>query len=234
MTRRVLVTRSLPGARSTADAITALGFEPIVEPLIQIEQKAATIPEHGALAFTSVNGVRTYCELSEERSVPVWCVGDRTAQEALNSGFIEVQSAAGNVADLCELLCKTLPRELTLLHAGNEEARGDLVGALREQGFDAAFVAFYRSVEAEEPGPQTRAWLEGTAEIDCVLFHSPKAARVFSGFTKRFGCPERLKAVSISVAAEPTLSSPGAVLHSAEKPNEKALIDALKNVLETK
>src|SRR5690606_20329328 len=100
-------------------------------PVFAIEPIPAAIPDFDALAFTSANGVREFARLSSRRDAPVFCVGARTAEEARNIGFTNVASADGDVEALGGLIEDQLPKSSRLLHAGNEEARGDLTGRLK-------------------------------------------------------------------------------------------------------
>ena len=106
--KRVLVTRSEPGASETAQRLAGLGFEPIVEPVFEIEPiEGVTLPAFDALAFTSANGVRVFAHLNPRRDAPVFCVGARTADEARAAGFANVTSADGDVSALGLLTCSS-------------------------------------------------------------------------------------------------------------------------------
>ena len=78
----VWITRARPGAEATAAKVAALGFTPVVDPLLEVAPIAASIDLAGvaALAFTSVNGVRAFSALSDVRSSPVFAVGDAAAK----------------------------------------------------------------------------------------------------------------------------------------------------------
>jgi len=93
--RRVWVTRAEPGAARTAVRLTALGFEPLVAPVLAIRplSPAIDLTDIAALAFTSVNGVAAFAARTPERDRPVFTVGDATAQAARDAGFTDVRSA---------------------------------------------------------------------------------------------------------------------------------------------
>src|SRR5690242_5683689 len=104
MSLRVLVTRAEPGASETGERLRALGYQPIVEPVFAVAPIPVALPAFDALAFTSANGVRVFAKLSPRRDAPVFCVGGRTADAALEAGFSNVRSADGDVAALAELI----------------------------------------------------------------------------------------------------------------------------------
>jgi len=77
-----------------------------------------------ALAFTSRNGVAAFAALSDDRSLPVFTVGDATAEAARTAGFAAVRSAAGALEDLARLLAEAAPG--LVLAPGALEPSGDL------------------------------------------------------------------------------------------------------------
>lgn len=222
---RILVTRSEPGASQTAERLRAAGYTPIVEPVFAIEPIPASIPDFDALAFTSANGVREFAKLSPRRDIPVFCVGARTAEEARNIGFANVASADGDVEALGGLIEDQLPKSSFILHAGNEEARGDLTGRLKAAGFSTGFVAIFRASPAPAPGPILRAHLAGKAEFDAVLVHSPRGAAILAGFAE--GSNSALNVAAISAAAIAPLASIAGRTEIASQPNEQSLLSAL-------
>jgi uroporphyrinogen-III synthase len=229
---RILVTRSEPGAGETAARLTARGLAPLVEPLFAIQRLAPALPEFDALAFTSANGVRAFAALSARRDPPVWCVGDRTAAAARSEGFQTVASAAGDVAALQDLLLADLPASGRVLHAGNQEARGDLVGALRAAGRPASFVAVFEAVAVDRPGPWLAAHLSGAHAFDAVLVHSPRAGSLLAGFAAPATGRAPLHVAAISHAASADLLMVPDRLEIAQAPNEDALLAALDRLLQ--
>lgn len=228
---RVLVTRSEPGASETTARLREIGFEAAAEPLFAIVPIDVTLPDFGALAFTSANGVRRFALLSPRRDVPVWCVGGRTAQTAREAGFADVRSAEGDVNALAALIGRELKPGVRLLHAGNEDSRGDLVGRLCAAGHQATFLALFRAAPAQQPGPRLAAALSGLETFDAVMIHSPRAGIILAGFAAETPGRSPLKIVAISqAAAEP-------LLHHAEKievaatPDEAAMVSALARLV---
>lgn len=231
MKRRILVTRSQPGAQSTAAALIDRGYEPIVEPLLTIETISATIPAFDALAFTSVNGVRYFSKMHSWRDGPVWCVGARTAAEAKDAGYQDIRSADGDVIALASLIQAEIGADVRLLHPGNEESLGDLAGRLKAHGADATFLPIYRSQPAAAPGPELTRALDGENNIDCILIHSPKAGAILAEFVLSSPAAPRLKVAAISRQSVLKLSGLAIDVAIADNSNETALLEALEGVL---
>ncbi len=229
---RVLVTRSEPGASETAHRLSALGYTPLVEPLFAIEPIEAELPEFDALAFTSLNGVRAFVKLNARRNVPVFCVGDRTAEEARAAGFLQTRSADGDVHDLQRLIETQLPANLRLLHTGNETSSGDLAGVLRRHGRTAAFVPTFRAAPVGRPGAVLCVHLGGQATFDSALIHSPRAAAILAGFLANTPRRARLDVAAISQAAAHPVQDLVDRLEIAAEPNESALLKSLERLTE--
>jgi uroporphyrinogen-III synthase len=117
------------------------------------------------------------------------------------------------------------------LHSGNDESRGDLAGQLGAQGIDAAFVATFRAAPAKAPGPALALHLEGSASFDAILIHSPRAAKILSGFltpdSATAGKPAPMNVAAISEAAAEPLRQMARRVEIASTPNEEALLKAL-------
>lgn len=224
---RVLVTRSEPGASETAQRLADSGYAPIVEPLFSVEMLAAALPPYDALAFTSANGVRAFARLDSTRDRPVFSVGGRTAQEALDLGFTQVMSADGDVGDLATFIASKLPQGARLLHTGNEESRGDLSGTLAARGFEARFVPTFRAAPVVGPGPRLAAHLGGEPTFEAILIHSARAAAILSQFAANTPQHAPLDVASISAEAARPLFHLARRVQSAARPNEAALLNSL-------
>jgi uroporphyrinogen-III synthase len=217
----VWITRARPGAEATAERVRALGFSPLVDPLLAVEPLDVELDlDHvSALAFTSANGVKAFAQLSDHRHLPVFAVGRATARAAHGAGFASVSSADGDVEDLARLVVGAAGGPV--LWAGAKEPAGDLVGLLRDCGVMAHGVAVYETVE--------RAPAEATlATAATVLLHSPRAARALAAIlTARPAPASRFLCLSSAIAA-PLLSlvGPGSVA-VAPRPDESALLDLL-------
>lgn len=213
--RRVWITRAQPGAARTAARLMALGFEPVVAPVLEIRPLAPVIDLTGieALAFTSVNGVEAFAALSGERGLPVFTVGDVTAEAARGAGFADVRSAAGDVHALARLIADAAPGPV--LVPGAAEPAADLADLLAGK-VEVQAVAVYEAVETGVPAP---------AGFDAVLVHSPRAARALA--MHAWALDDRL-AVAISAnAAEPLEDLSLREIRIAAAPTDAALIEGL-------
>ena len=214
--RRVWVTRAEPGASRTAARLTALGFEPVVAPLLAIRPLTPIVDLTGvaALAFTSVNGVTAFAALNAVRDKPVFAVGDATAEAARASGFTDVRSASGDARALARLIAEAEFRG-AVLAPGAAEPAADLAASLAGV-VEVRALAVYEAVETGVPAP---------AGFDAVLVHSPRAARALA--MHAWALDDRL-AVAISAAAAEPLEDLGLrEIRIADTPTDAALIEGL-------
>lgn len=202
--RTVWITRTRPGADSTARAVRALGHTAVVEPLFEVRDLATDLDfgAAAALAFTSANAVRALAARTSERTLRVFAVGDATAQAAREAGFRNVLSTRGDVEALAAGILSR-KRELTgpVLHPGGAELAGDLVGALAKGGVEARAVALYETVERPAPA-EVVARLDS---IDDVLLHSPRGARALAATLRETAAPN-LRALCMSRAVAQPLA----------------------------
>jgi uroporphyrinogen-III synthase len=175
--RLIWITRAEPGAAATAERLRAMGCRPLVLPLLEVAPLAGVVPDLtgvGALAFTSANGVRVFASLNPDRRLPVFVVGQATAQAARAAGFRQVYSADGDVDALARgLVGRAGEFRGSVLHLSAAEPAGDLVGALARAGVSARSQAIYET----HPLTPSRDELERALKAEAVLLHSPRAAR---------------------------------------------------------
>jgi len=220
---RVWVTRAEPGASRTAARLRELGHEPVVDPVLEVRPMEAAIDLDGvaAIAFTSTNGVEAFAARAVERALPVFTVGDATAEAALAAGFENVSSADGDAEALGRLLSGAgLPEGSTVLHPGGRDRAADLGGAVSPR-LIVRSLALYETVEREPLAAAT-----ATDSLDAVLVHSPKAARRIAALATAFAPTVRWLTLSQAVAA-PLIGAGFTLVTASARPNEAALLALL-------
>jgi len=214
------VTRTEPGASRTATRLAARGFEPLIAPVLAVRpiiQPAPDLSAIAALAFTSPNGVAVFADLTPERDLPVFVVGDATAERARQAGFSRVTSASGALSDLAWLIAAEAPGRVLI--PGAREPAGD-IDALLNGAVETVVLPVYEATETRARPP---------AAFDAVLAHSPRAAMAVAGMLGRKGGAGRL-AVAISAAAAAPLAAAGfAEIRTAGEPTDAAVLLALGN-----
>lgn len=207
-----------------------MGFEAVVASLLKVRAIGGgeiDLAGVGAVAFTSANGARAFASRSAERRLPVFAVGEGTAEAARVAGFGEVTSINGDVAGLAAGISAARGAFTgVVLHPGAAEPAGDLASALLLSGVAARALALYDTVAADLPAEV----VGDLPRIGAVMVHSPKAARALAGILKASPAPH-LRVFCLSGAvAEPLKALPLAQLTAAPLPSEAALLSLLMDL----
>ena len=206
-----------------------MGHSVIVAPMLIIEPVAAYLETTGlqALLFTSANGVAAFARESTERSLPAFCVGDATGEAATANGFGNVRVAGGDVRALATFVAQTLrPGAGPLLHVAGADLAGDLVGALRREGFTAERRIFYRAVVVRHLPQAARDALHDS--IDAVMFHSARGCAAFRDAIEKDADMQRIAALCLSPAiAQVARAMQWRDVVVAQAPREDALLRLL-------
>ncbi len=225
--KKIWITRARPGALATAERILALGFEPVVAPLLTVRALGEGLIDLAgveAIAFTSANAISAFAARSPARSLPVFAVGAATAAAAWAAGFSAVVSAEGDVNALAAAIAaRAEPFIGAVLHPAAAERAGDLTGALAARGIEARTLAVYETVAAPL-SPETRATIPG---FHAALLHSPKGARRLAAILRQIEAPYlHICCLSPAVAA-PLRGIDPRRLRVAALPNEDALLNLI-------
>src|SRR3984893_9096646 len=155
----VLVTRPQPDDEATAAALRARDFEVLKAPMLRFEPVAFqddTDAAYGAVIVTSANalrGIGPHLENSRLLGLPLFAVGERTADAARDAGFEKVISADGHAAGLrdrvlASVKTKELKKASPLLYLAGADLARDLAGELGERGFTVVNHTTYRVTPA--------------------------------------------------------------------------------------
>jgi uroporphyrinogen-III synthase len=193
---RILVTRPEPGASRTAARLAAAGFEPVVLPLTRIETLDFTLPD-GPFDAVIVTSSQALKAVKPELilHLPVFAVGETTAESAMSVGFGKVITAGGSVASIAALIRESAEPAARLLYLCGKVRRPELETALGDAGFDLKAVETYDAVPVIYSETEFAAHL-GKSAFDAVVLMSAQAATLFSAIDQN----GRFEALFISSA----------------------------------
>lgn len=226
-----LVTRPTVDQEPFISELKAVGREVVLSPVFDIhffEGANLDFSNVQAILITSANGVRAICQRSNDFNLPVYCVGDSSAQAARHAGFENVFSANGDVADLAELISSNLnPNEGRLLHPAASKLAGDLGGLLRVRGFHYQREILYEAKALESLNSsiinQTKC-----NEIKEISFFSPRSSRIFLKLLKRAEIEKELiecRAYCLSSAVAKHLEHiQGVEIKISDRPTRQSLL----------
>ncbi len=229
---RVVITRPQADGERTATALRARGHEVLVAPLMCVEAIAANLAgAWGAVIVTSANAPSAIAHNPARDALiklPLFAVGQRSAEAARQAGFINVKSAGGDVRALVTLVGEHADAKAPLLYLAGEDRAGDLIGELSTRGIAAEMRVVYRAVAALFP-PALIAALKG-GEVDIVMHFSRRSAENYMVGAKKAGIAGPALAVRhlclSAQVAEPLAGASRIVI--AARPDEAALVELLQ------
>ena len=230
---RVVITRPQADGERTATALRARGHEVLVAPLMRVEVIAANLAgEWGAVIVTSANAANAIAQNPARNALikrPLFAVGQRSAEAARQTGFINVTSAGGDVRDLVRTLVgEHADAKAPLLYLAGEDRAADLIGELSTRGVAAEMRVVYRAVAA--PFSPTLIEALRVGEVDIVMHFSRRSAENYVAGAKRAGIVGPALAVRhLCLSAQVAEPLAGAsCIAVAAHPDEAALIELLQ------
>ncbi|MCC7304820.1 MAG: uroporphyrinogen-III synthase [Alphaproteobacteria bacterium] len=231
----ILITRPTEEAACYASELEAMGFRVFIQPVLEINPVPFTMPapaDYQALLFTSVNGVRAFPEKSGFGPVQVYCIGDRTAEEAAKKGFENIISAGGSGEDLAALAAqKADPRGKKLLHVRGEHAAQELDKIFQNLGFACDKLVVYSAKPAAALYPECAALIKNK-EVGAVTFFSRRTAETFMELCGKQGLLDYLKNIKLLSISRAVLKSVPADVwagtYSAAAPDRAAMNSLLR------
>jgi uroporphyrinogen-III synthase len=201
--KTVLIARAPDGSDDLQKAITDRGFKPLLEPILNIEfldVSFENISEATPLVFTSGNGVRAFAHGCTQRTNPVYTVGRNTADEARQSGFTNIKTAAGTVDDLVDILPKDCEE---VLYVRGEEVSKDLKSIV---GIPVRELTAYRSVPADNLSMECLKAIDAK-DVAAVMLFSAKGGKVFAGLLEQYDRASRMRTTRVLCISEGVVQS---------------------------
>ncbi|MBY0500853.1 MAG: uroporphyrinogen-III synthase [Alphaproteobacteria bacterium] len=206
--RRVLLTRPLIDAYPLAKILERKGiqyylyplFQPRFLPLLPIEDPQAVI-------ITSKNALRAIEKYNKFKKLPLYAIGDETAQLARDMGFFHVVNASGTSKDLIKLILNTArPSEGIFWHLSGTIIHENIVEILQAHGFKAERRIVYYTEEVNTLPLSLQTHLKNH-EISHVIFFSPHTVTLFVKVLKKYtleksACHMRALCLSKNVASK--------------------------------
>lgn len=228
---RVLVTRAVEDAQVLAEELAAKGVASVIAPMLScdfLDPEPDPAFRPAAFIITSRNGAEALARYSPDRSLPVYAVGDATAERLRQRGFANVESAAGHAADLAALIGRRTESDAgPLVFLSADEVAGDIEGALRDSGYDVRRIVAYRSVPATGL-PREAGTALHERKLDGAVFFSPRTGRTFVSLVERANLAascDGMTAFCLSEAVADSIAPlPWSSVRVAERPTKADLL----------
>lgn len=232
---RILVTRPANDAETTAAKLAALGAEPVCIPLFETRFRPYDMPDPkdlSGLIITSTNALRALQNnnaLTHLTGLPVFAVGDRTADAARSMGFTNTHSAGGSARELIEMINEQNFLG-TLFYPSGAEVAHDLGAALETDDRQIVARTVYEMITAEGFGAAFAKGWRDPKGFDAALLYSRRAAIMFSTLLEEpLWAEVRRKITMICLSenvAAPLIEKGGARIALADYPSEEAMMAA--------
>lgn len=234
---RILVTRPEVDAHDFAEAVVALGHEPVLAPLMEIEfsdMQPAALPEHQAVVLTSANGARAAALGGLVSEKPCFAVGPATAAAARVAGYSQIFECGGDVlAVVSTVKAQLIPQEGKIVHIAGTIVAGDLKDALEADGFEVDRLVLYAARAVGKLPRAAKAFLTNAsgAPENGIAFFSPRTAGLFVTLVAKAGLSDALshcQAYCLSVAVADKIAAAGfGDVCIAQEPHQEALLDLM-------
>jgi uroporphyrinogen-III synthase len=235
---RILITRPREDAEPFARALTALGHEAVIEPLLEIAYLTGpTLDLVGvqAILLTSANGARAVALRTPARDIAIIAVGQATAGAARDAGFIHVSVSTGEGVDALAAFVQAKLRgaDGTLVHPTGSTMAGDLAGALGAHGFRVRREVIYEARGVDHLSGALVAELSAGL-VDAATFFSPRTAGLFAELAEDEGLQapcRRVTAICLSQAVAAALAPLGfAAVKIAKNPSTDAMLTLIGSI----
>lgn len=229
----VLIYRPQPAASRTARAIEALGHHTYLYPLFNlVTQKPLSPTEaYDNVIITSEAVFQVGVDLTPYLDYPLYVVGQRTYDAAVETGFNNVHAATETSPDLSERLLRTHKNPEHWLYICGVDRKSDLERRLTQEGHTFTVWEAYAS-RAMTQLPPALAMHLATGHIDIIVHYSLRSAEVFRDLVRNANLINTLAKVHQVVISESIKRVfqhiPVASMHVAIKPDEDALLETLK------
>jgi uroporphyrinogen-III synthase len=224
----------LPDGERTAAALRARGHEVLLVPLMRVRPVPAVVSGNWSAAIvTSANALRVLPteQIAPLLSIPLYAVGQRSADAARELGFREVHSPNGDARDLVRLIVERHANQDTpYLYLAGQDRTADVEAALAGHDLKVETVIVYRVVPTGFP-PELFNAIEHR-EIDAVLHFSQRSAENYLAGAKAAGLMQpalapRQLCLSRQVA-EPIAATGAPSVAIASRPDEASLFELLQ------
>lgn len=229
--RRVLLLRARDDAARTAEKLRAIGFIPVLSPVLEIAATGAQLPQgaYDALLASSAKGVELARGAEAVKALPLHAVGERTAHAARAHGF-RPDIVAGSAEAILPSLLARHPKPSHFLYLAGRDRQAALEAGLKAAGHRIAAVEVY---EARAANALSQEAVDAIAagEIDAVLHYSRRSAEIFLALAKGAGILAKARAALHCAlsreVAQPLVDAKIPNVVVAERPDEKHLLDLL-------
>ena len=205
----ILITRPLEDSREIIIKFTNLGHKVSYMPVIEVEKahySNVNFSEYKALIFTSANSLKFLDTKNINKKIFCFCVGEVTEKKALECGFQNVITAAGNVKNLEELILQNFnSSDGKLLYVSGELISSDLDKNLFSKGYNIKRIINYKIKPIQKLDDKFVESLKLNIP-DIVYIYSLNSAHSFLNLLKNYDLNDKWMNTNLMCISEKTSS----------------------------
>lgn len=232
MARFVLVTRPIEQATEFAEQISALGFSPLIQPLLNMEYFPVSVEgteKPAAIILSSRQALQNLQIPQDWYDIPTFCVGQMTEQAARLAGFTKTFFGHGDLIDLLHVMIGEIPAGQSVLYLRGEDVRHNLAKLLPD--YKIQEVITYR---AKPTMTMNSDVLDKFAQIEVITLFSARSGAVLKRLIQENGLIShtqniKLLCLSPSVVESMTELKWKSCLIS-DLPHQASVIEKLKSI----
>ncbi|NQZ14034.1 MAG: uroporphyrinogen-III synthase [Alphaproteobacteria bacterium] len=234
MPETVLITRPIDNAMPLAKVLEEMGCHVLIEPMLTIEPIAfdrIDFSKFDGFIFTSKNAIKSLPNDFSAHEKPIYTVGQSTAEEALQTGFQNVQCTGKDVEELISSLTE---KAGSYAYFQGENVTVSISERLMKiPGISIQNIVSYRAVPAPNFSDNILKIIINSG-IEYVLFYSRRTADNFVHLMHKNDCTRAAESIQVLCLADSMLESlsvlPWKQIHVSDYPDQKHMLALLKEV----
>lgn len=238
--KTIVITRPLGDEAILRDELIERGYHVIHEPLTEIllrhnmrmEIEHALLEEPDAIIITSKHSVQALALLSDMRDMFLLCVGEATANIAIQLGFSKVSVTGETVEHLIDYVLDCYDEESNFLYISGEHINTDLTEALSTRAMNTKRIITYEAI-ASPTLSETIIEQIKHGHIHGFTFFSSRAAQIFLTLSQKAGISyylEKTDAFCLSKGIVDTLTNiKWQGIHTSKKATLASMISCIDN-----
>ncbi len=238
--KTIVITRPVGDEIILRDELLEHGYHVIHEPLTEIflrhdvrmEVEHALFCEPDAVIITSKHAVQALALLTELRDMFLLCVGEATANIAVQLGFDKVSVTGETVEHLVDYILDCYDENSHFLYISGEHVSADLVESLSVRAMEVERIVVYEAIASESLSDTLVEQLK-RGQIDAITFFSSRSAQIFLSLVEKSGIIrtlEKLDAFCLSESIANMLEKGNwRKIYSADKATLASMVSCIDN-----
>ena len=237
----IVITRPLGDEIILRDELLERGYQVIHEPLtdiflrhdLRLNVEHALLNDPDAIIITSKHGVQALALLTDLRDMFLLCVGEATANIAIQLGFDRVSVTGETVEHLVDYILDCYDEDSRFLYISGEHITTDLSEELSVRGMEVERIAAYEAI-ASEALSDTLVEQIRRGQIGSLTFFSVRTADIFLKLAEKSDILDSIKKMEAFCLSEAIdkkkKKGTWKAIYCSRKPTLASMVSCIDNV----